>query len=386
MLGIERLKEIFSPNTQSKDADKLMEQAWEQCMSSKCVEAKEILKGLDNTSWEKELLELCLNGMELYQSSKPNESYNTFQGVFSIYSSHKGTWSPLETFKFDWVVKQFRETAYKIDRQTYKDLLLELAPITSECVSPISLADQANGLLNEGKLAEAERKCEESLRLLELNSKIYPKGLASNCKADTINVLVATKNFLGKFDEANHLIENILKTPDLSDRLQVNFLRKRAEVAIYKSEFSKANEDLEKCFKILNKSGDLPLRFSTLLRSAISHQKSNHFEEALCDYKLMIRLKEYKLNPQEVAVLKWNIGMMLYRMQQQSIETNTPLITSILELLKSPDHHLESAYELFKMDLPGILLAPTLLKATNSSVEVQANELVAYIPYGFDVL
>jgi tetratricopeptide (TPR) repeat protein len=364
-----------------KSEEKLIDQAWEHCMRSECLQGSQVLETLSDQTWETELLRLCLEGMILYQAQKFEDSYRTFEGILAHYPKHSGIWTDLEKFKMDWVIKQFGETAYKINSDSYRDLSKKLASISEVFSSPIALADQAQRLLNFGKLAEAEQKCEESLRLLETNR--YPGGLSDICKADMINILVAVKHFLGKFEEAKELIKKTSEL-NLDVRLQVNLLRKQAEAALFQNDFAQASMHLIQCQKILEDSSDVPLKFTTFVRLAIYYQRNNQFNEAVDIYQKVISLKEGVLSSQEKANLQWNVGIMIHRMRQQSVNSFDAL-EKLTDDLDGKEDLLIWSYALINNNLLECLLKPTYEEILESNAEREPSEIVAYVPYGYDV-
>lgn len=374
--------EPISSEEEQMSEEKRIERVWEHCMRSECVQGRKLFDNLSSNTWETRLLDICLEGMAHYQEQKFEDSSKVFEGIFAAHHNHKGVWLDIEKFQMDWVIKQFCETAYKISPEAYKDVTRRVATITDGS-GPISLANQAQRLLYLGKLAEAEQKCEESLRALE--SSPYPENLVKQCEADTINILIAVKNFLGKFDEAKLLFEKIF-SENLDIRLQVNLLRKQAEVALLHKDFAKADSDLLRCEKLLQDSPDAALKFTTLLQRAIYYQRNNQFAEAVDIYQQMIELKEKELSLQEKTFLQWNVGMMLHRMEQQSQTLTLDRLDELLEFLEGREDLLEWSFPLIETNLIENLLNSTYEKIVHKNEKTDASEIVAYVPYGFDVL
>lgn len=381
MLELNAVTEMNLIKLESKHLNECLVQAWEHCFRSQCKEAQAILSQLSMQNWEIKLLNVCLEGMMHYQSQDFQASYQVFEKLFNLYQEHRGPWSDVEQLQMDWVIKQFGETAYKINYETYQGLAERLTFISSVCKSPISLSDQAQRLLNEGKLKEAEEKGEEALRLLRSND--YPAGIKSQIKADTCNILVATKNFLGKFEEAEQMINQIF-TEKLDVRLQVNLLRKRGEALLYLGKMEEAKACFSDCLRKLDLSTDLPLIFTTYLRLAIAYQRNQEFSLALETYEAMLTLKNNKVNANEKTVLQWNIGALIHRLEATGKE-RPPKLSLLLERIGAAEDVLADAYRNVH-GLPSLLLRSSWDIAVNHKEKTESTEIVAYIPYGYDVL
>lgn len=378
----QNIKPIFdSQNTQ-------ITKAWEHCMRSECDDVLKILNTLTTSSWETELLRLCVNGMILYQAQQFQESFKVFEKLFDLYFKHKGPWTILEQLQMDWVKKQFGETAYKISSQAYSELTHRFAAISFADESPLSLSDKSQRLLNQGKLKEAEAKCEEALKLLESNANHYPTEIINQIEADSINILITTKNFLAKFEEADELIEKLFSETIFDVRLKVNLIRKRGEVQLFLGNFKEADLCFDQCIQLLQDSSDLPLKFTTYLRQALSYQRNKLFSLALQTYQKMISIKDNQLNANEKTILQWNVGALIYRMDKEKFALEDPMeLKTILAFLNVSENLLQDAYQNIQGKLPQLLLKPTWEKIGRHLENTkESSEIIAYIPYGYDTI
>lgn len=380
-MEVQRTKPV-QHQTSSSISDPLVT-AWEHCFRSECGFALESFRQATCTEWERELLLTCLEGMSLYQDSKFSESSERFDNIISLYAQHQGAWTPLEQLKMDWVKKQYGETANKMGGEAYKKLADRFAEFGLVFESPISLSDEGQRLLNDGKLHDGELKCEAALRLIEESGADYPGNFAKEAKVDTINVLVAIKNFLGKFEEAESLARKALALTK-NVRIQVNLIRKLAEVDVFQKRFSKAHDKFNECLKLMETSADVPLKFTTLLRQAIAYQMNGQFNQALGAYRNMLLLKNNNLSPNEKTVLIWNVGALIYRADEKQV--NKDMLEAVLETIGCQTFMLDQAYSEMNVELTRQLLAPAWNKVNGNPDKKVVSEIVAYIPYGYDPL
>lgn len=374
-------------NQTASIATDLLVTAWEHCFRSKCGPALECLQKASCSEWERKLLLTCLEGMTLYHQSKLKESCEKFENLFLLHSQHQGVWTPLEQLKMDWVKKQYGETAHKISGKAYKELYERFEKCALVFDSPISPSDEGQRLLNDGRLKEAKSKCEEALRILEKQGDKYPGDVAREVKEDTINILVATKNFLCEFDEAEILARQVLENSK-NPRIKVNLLRKLAEVDVFHKRFAQAQEKFNECLELIKTPPevtlDIPLKFSTLLRQAIAYQTNGQFNQALGVYKNMLLLKENNLSPNEKTVLTWNVGALIYRADKKQV--NKDMLEAVLEIIGCQTFMLDQAYSEMNVELTRQLLAPAWNKVNGNPDKKVVSEIGAYIPYGYDPL